>query len=376
MFCPKCGQRNIDDALFCQHCGYKYVPLPPNPQATPITSKQVPHPQPAQQNPVQPIHTAPMQQPVYTQPCAVPIYPPKTPVVAAVKKVFSSPLFLTAIILFCVCFFAQSFLGAILAEISVFEATNTFNSLHYSFIYAFNYTLIYNFNIFRFGIGGHIFKLFAVFEYLPFILMTIGLWITFVSAKNKHSSLMKPYGLFLLKIATLINLVCASGMALCYGIFLLPRIADSYYSSAIVFWVLEFSLRIFLQITLFTCFNSVLQSGSTGILKGKIPFLSAILCFIFGGFNTLSAILSFSSRSAYYYYYYRCYGYNPLFDVEKASDLPPLISMFLLFIYAATYILLGLVLLKGRSALKKASSEQAVKQEKAEEIGDPAHTAQ
>ncbi len=90
MFCRNCGFQNEEGAAFCQNCGSP-LDAPVN-ETAPETPVEQPVEQPVTEQPAQPVYTAP----AYTAPpYAAPA--PVNPVIAAMKKVFSSPAFIIVV---------------------------------------------------------------------------------------------------------------------------------------------------------------------------------------------------------------------------------------------------------------------------------------
>lgn len=178
--CNNCNAQLEDNAVFCNSCG---VAQSVQPGSEPVGS---PH------------YQQPSEQTVYNGNPNTPIVPAlynDSPVMAAVRKVASSSMFLVMAIAFSVSL-VFSFIGSFVGVREMMLALTTFfeNELYGSA--ASDLTDFYN-EISLSGVGGV-----SIFN----ILTVVSLWMIFASAKDR-SSKMNTSGLKILKVMSIIQLV-------------------------------------------------------------------------------------------------------------------------------------------------------------------------
>ena len=174
MFCSNCGIENVEGAVFCKNCG-KNLTQP----AVPVKAAKPPL--------------------------------SNNPVLNVIKKVASSPLFLVAIIAYSV-----QILGSV---ITAAASGPLFSGMIYNILYEFGADIPYEFynildSIAMAGSGPVIVG--TIIGLIPTILICIGLWITYASARSRTSDTMKTSGLTMIKVITVIQLV---GTCLCLAAF-------------------------------------------------------------------------------------------------------------------------------------------------------------
>lgn len=180
MFCPSCGAQNKDDAAFCAQCG---------------AALTVQNQQEVQQTDTAPI-AAPRAQtyaPAYGQASQYgsPAQP-MSPVTAALKRLGSSPLFLTAVICYTVSVFF-SLIGAFAPNVMFGSLVGLFESAG---IPTDAFYFINGFSAF-----------FTFIAMIPAVLMAISMWLSYATCADRASSQIKTTGLTIIKVLNLISLV-------------------------------------------------------------------------------------------------------------------------------------------------------------------------
>ncbi len=192
MFCSKCGASNPEGASFCQICGQ------------PITEPQQaqPEPQPIQ-TPPEPVSPQPPMQPQVQQPYS------SHPVLNAVKSIGASPLFLVAVIAFTASILFGIASAAMISNTSatileIFRDTAVDMGIWYD-VQDLYYELAEAFTDTATIVTVVISTLIAS---LPQILIAVGLWMIYSTAINRSSDRMNTGGFTLVKIITIIQMVC------------------------------------------------------------------------------------------------------------------------------------------------------------------------
>lgn len=169
MFCKNCGYENKDESSFCVNCGSSLKPAEaPQPEQQPEQQPTIQQQAPVQQTPATPT-------PGYGQ------YnqynsPAQTPIAGAIKALAVSPAFLTAIIAYT---FTQ--------VLSVIQNVFGYNSI----------------------IGGRTIaslatSVGAVIGAIPSILLIVGLWLIYSSARDKFGRGMRTSGLTMVQVMLII----------------------------------------------------------------------------------------------------------------------------------------------------------------------------
>lgn len=259
MFCKMCGVENADGSAFCKNCGINLsAPVAP---ATPAAVPPV-------QVTVQPLST--------------------NPVLNAVKKVASSPLFLVAVIVYSLqillTLINSTTIGARL-EMFLYNLLDRFGgNAPYEFYEAVD-------SISR--IGDIPYVLFTVVGLIPTILICIGLWITYSSARNRLSDGMKTSGLTMIKVITIIQLVfsCIS-LALTEILLMLLVVgvaAEELYNAGVIIAILAFVviisvaayvLEIIYLAKIIKSINTAKNTITTALPSDKVSTFVAVWAFI------------------------------------------------------------------------------------------------
>jgi|GEM_PF-7099000 len=213
-YCSNCGTQNQDETLFCENCGNKFEvdaaqPAPENPYYT----------QPAPAAPVEPVAQPTYRQynPYGGQPITQPAgYPGADAGQSAsmLKTALQNPLFLTAVILFSVNILISIIYAVIPTNVEAIFALfpadlrrELASSIDYSAVNA-----------------GAVFG--ALLGSIPSVLMCIGFWQMYTSAKSPMD---KPLGgMGLVKAALIINMICVivAFVFLSIVLFVMMALAD------------------------------------------------------------------------------------------------------------------------------------------------------
>jgi len=276
MFCSNCGIENAEGSAFCKNCG--------KPLSAPVAPASV-----------------------YTPPAEA-VNPPLSvnPVLSAVKKVASSPLFLVAIIAYSV-----QILATIVNSTSIGAKVEMFL---YSMLDEIGYAAPYEFYeivdaISR--IGDIPYVVGTIIGLIPTILICVGLWKTYSSAASRASDTMKTSGLTMIKVVTIIQLVWVCiGLAVVELLLMLIVVAvaaANIYESGIIIAVLVFMVIIFaaafvLDIIylakIIKSINTAKNSISTGIPSDKVSSFVAVWTFIGAAGMLFSLATSFLLSAA------------------------------------------------------------------------------
>ncbi|MBQ3053841.1 MAG: zinc ribbon domain-containing protein [Clostridia bacterium] len=289
MFCRKCGKENSDEAKFCADCGEKLV--------TEIVEKTKESGEQAEA-PVEEAAaetvTEDISKPVYTQPTEA------TGPVAILKKIGSSSLFLT-----------MTILNTVIVFLSVFASNSGIRQLYHNLLKAL-YTMgvdnevVYRFERSLYSIGPATF-MYSLFLSVFAILVCIGLWICYVTAKNK-APIFKTGGLTLLKVVQIISLVsCCLLMLLVIVIFAITAIVLSstvaYYGSDMVTVWIALAVTAFITLILMlidviffakivTSLSSAIKTARTNKVVGNASAFVGIFLFISAFFEAFKALFT------------------------------------------------------------------------------------
>lgn len=174
MYCPKCGQPCADGMKFCEHCGA----------------------------PLQDAAPQPVQQPYYSPAPAV------GPVLNTLKKLATSPLYLTAIIAYS-CMVLFNIAASVAGKSGLLGMLDTYLSLAMRYggysMGELSYLLDQMDQTLPFLRGASLGS--ALVGQIPSILIAVGLWLIFASAVDKSGMPMKTTGLTIIKVITIISLI-------------------------------------------------------------------------------------------------------------------------------------------------------------------------
>ncbi len=295
MYCPNCGAQNEDGTRFCAQCGSSLGVSSDAETAQSGSTESQPY-----ENPT----------PAYTQP---PMYaqPTVPPVITALKRLGTSPLFLTAVIAYSV--------TAFLSLISVFTLKTALLDTLYNLSYRYGIDIRYDF-VQGFSVGS-VFGSFL--GMIPVLLFVAAMWMMYASAADRNAPYIKTSGLTIIKVLTVISLV-----ALCIGaavvlVFMLigifglgaARGYDDGFGVAAVSGSIIFAAVFFIILIVFVLgilyyaklnktlgiMRSTVTSGTvTGLASSYVAVITvigAVLSFIgaFGNFVTAGALAGISS---------------------------------------------------------------------------------
>lgn len=296
MFCSRCGHANIDGAAFCQHCG-----APVGAQQPPVYNTQPPTPAPSYQ-PGVPAQAAPVYQPgVPVQ--AAPVYQPMPPqaighpVIETVRSLILSPLFLVAVILF-----SASILLSVLGSFGLTEAmTGWMTDVFYEFgmeaeLDEITQTLMTD----SMGVGTVVG---ALFGSIPSVLMALGMWMLYTSARNRQNLLINTGGLTLIKVLTIISLV---SLGLVSALLLLMLVivwivasGEMIADEALILSVGMIVVLVFLAVVLTLCIlyyvkviktvGTIQKTLQTGVPSDRVSMFLIVMLFITGGNAVMSS---------------------------------------------------------------------------------------
>ncbi len=273
MFCSNCGIENTDGAAFCKNCGTKIGTV------------------------AAPVYTAPVQ--------AVKAPLSSHPVLNVVKKVASSPLFLVAIIAYSVQILAaiinSTTIGARL-EMLLYNLLDEMGGMvpyeFYEFVDAIS------------RIGDIPYVLGTLIGLIPAILICVGLWITYASARSRLSSGMKTSGLTMIKVITIIQLIGSCIAVAIIEILLLLAvigIAATEYAPGLAIAILVFlvlvvaatyTLQIIFSAKIIKSINTAKNTVATGVPSDKVSGFVAVWAFVSAAGFLFSLFANFLSSAA------------------------------------------------------------------------------
>lgn len=265
MFCPQCGQPYAEGMRFCEHCG---ATLP-----TPATPAGAPQP-------------------------GMPGQPSPTPVMDLLRRLATSPLYLTGAIAY-TCLILFNVLSAM--------SGSTLEKLTDQYL-----SLLFRYDMSMGELGEALDQLnrvmplmrsatlgTALVGQIPAILIAVGLWMLFASAKNSSGEPLKATGLTIIKVITIINLVVVSlaALLLLVVLFLLMAALASYedavvpaFVAVIVLVAAIFALAILFYVKLATTIHTIQTSIRTGSASDRVSVYVAVIS-ILGGAGSLLGIL-------------------------------------------------------------------------------------
>ena len=271
-FCPKCGNKLDDSAMFCSQCGTSFE----NPQS----GASNPQPQGGQQQNQQ-FRT--IQQQVQN-----PVYGPG---IAAQRRVAMSMITLIAI-------------GAYSASI-LFSFINSI--VHGNSIMAYLYDLAYQLRINEMvrALNGMtaLNVLMAFIGLIPALLIALGLWMTYLSLTNKQSIPVKTEGLTIIKVVLMIEMV-AMALVLVIGILISgfmflglliegEEMAFAFFGALFVFAII-LAFEILYYILAIRTVSTIMTTTKTGVPSDKVSLFIAVCAFITGAYNFIMMFVGFT----------------------------------------------------------------------------------
>ena len=273
MFCPQCGQPYAEGMRFCEHCGAT-LPPPAAPGGVAPQAGMPGQPLPAQRS-------GPVS------------------VLELLRRLATSPLYLTGAIAY-TCFILFNLVSA--------TSGSTLERLMDQYL-----SLLFRYGNMGMGeLGEALDQLNSVMPLMrgatlgtalvgqiPAILIAVGLWMLFASAKNRTGEPLKATGLTIIKVITIINLVVVSLAALLVVVvlFLLMAALASYedaivpaFLAVIVLVAAIFALAILFYVKLATTIHTMQTSIRTGNASDRVSVYVAVLS-ILGSVGSLLGIL-------------------------------------------------------------------------------------
>ncbi len=239
MFCPKCGAKNDGNSSFCCSCEGQL-----------------------------PSDKADCKKKSYSNSCTV----------VALRQLGDSPLLLAAIILFTanaiLTFIASlSFDFSALADVSN-SLNNGFGSSDSENIIA-DLSPIYS-------------VLFIILVNIPVILTTVGLWITFVSLKDKSESYIKASGLTIIKGVNIAYMVIANIIMAMFDFYLFMFTSESFDGIIFLLLLLVLAIHVFINIYFVKLLKTINAMRLTIVNARPFAYVSelvAVCCFIIAAFS-------------------------------------------------------------------------------------------
>lgn len=266
MYCPNCGQYCADGMKFCEHCG---------------ATLQDPMQQAAQQ-PVQ----NPVQQPYYNP------APVVGPVLDTVKKLMTSPLYLTAAIAYsCEILFSVALAvagaGGWLDLLEYYLGWGMRRAGYSSWELSYLMDEINDAVPFLRGVtlGS------ALVEQIPSILMAVGIWLVFASAMDKSGGPMKTTGMTITKVITMIGLIGKILLLfIVEGVIIFVIAAASHYDDSIIgigifiiiLVLLAMGLSILMNVKILETVGTMQKTIQMGQLSDKVSAYVAVMLIISG----------------------------------------------------------------------------------------------
>ena len=139
--------------------------------------------------------------------------------------------------------------------------------------------------------------------YIPTILMSVGIWMLFLSAKNETNDTLNPSGLTFVKVATIISIVCLilTTLFVEFIFFILAwafkGIADDL-SSVVVTLMVMFAVfmvfPIFMYIRVVTTVNTMKRTIQTQVPSYKVSVFVAVMSIVSGAGQIILLLNSIS----------------------------------------------------------------------------------
>ncbi|MCD7848051.1 MAG: zinc ribbon domain-containing protein [Oscillospiraceae bacterium] len=268
MFCKRCGTQNPDNANFCQGCG---LPLKEVSQENSANSYQ----SPPNTNP------APNPNPtVYSEPA------PESPL-AALKKVATSGLFR---------FTAFAFCTLIISNILTLIDTSFMWGLVSQILGDIDRSLVNDMSRYLASISSFG----AIISQIPYILIAIGLWMTYATAASKKDKPFSTAGLTLIKVIYVIELVMVCLLlAVCMVVMLIASITSTNAEDAMLVFAFVIALDVVFGVAIFwlamiikslnAAKKAATEEHGKHVGKNASAFVG-VVCYIGGVINIISAI--------------------------------------------------------------------------------------
>lgn len=382
MFCSYCGKQ-FETGKFCPYCGQPVaVPAPqapqppspaqiqPEPVQVPVTGLEAPQPDPALQEPhappVQESDPAPAQEPLPYRP---PVYPdpqplysdpqpayappadsapenvsplvPSNPLLDAIRRLASSPLFLVAAILTSLAALLSMF-ASISSPVDISNALREFGRVLAEKGYDIDLSGLEQSIASSSGISS------ALTGMIPSLLTVLGVWLVYGAAKNRTKR-MSTAGLTILKVLQVISLVviCIVTALIVLGslagvVFGAAYLSEEVYDideATIIAMVvaiivasvlLVMVLSILCEAKLIKTINGMRKTLATGEVQGKTSMYVVVMLYIFAAFECST-------------------GFSMLFSGKIVAGLSVLCT-------AAIIVLFAIVLVKYRKITSNSSA--------------------
>ena len=261
MFCTNCGKENQDGMRFCQYCG------------TPLTQGR-PAPQPD---------------------AYVPQMPMVSPVMQALKRLASSPLYITAAVAYS-CAILFNVLGAVTGgNANLLSYLSMLNDLGVStreLDYALGSVM---------GTLGGVSLVSVLLGQVPSILVAVGIWMVFAGAVDRSGRPMQTGGLTLIRVIQIISLVGQILLVFLLEILLIAAtVGISRYSddvvpvmvTAMVLVILIMGLGILYSFKLVQTLGTMQRTIRTQKPLTRISGYVAVLAIVVGVFTLLTVLVA------------------------------------------------------------------------------------
>ena len=233
----------------------------------------------------------------------------QNPVIKTVRTMLTSPLFLVGAIGYSVYVLFELF-GGIMGGSEITRLMNRIFELSggYSMNYGYDYMQTYMSAFNGIRVMG------ALIVTIPAILIAVGMWLSFVSAKNKENQNISVTGLMIIRVIVIIQLVC-----MCIGAVVLELVcilamsgvnaAMSYYSSdayvtgIFVGIMIGIAVGAAVRILYFLKLGKTVNGMKEVVLSGRpnvqVSLYVEIFCYVMGGICAFSAFVSLAGLSVY-----------------------------------------------------------------------------
>ena len=220
----------------------------------------------------------------------------------SVKRMISSPLFLTGAI-----GYSTYVLFQLLSGIGGIGIGDQIRRLLQQSMY--NADMEY----YQTYINGYIMGQFLV-QLIPLILIAVGIWMTFASAKAENHFVIKTSGVSLIYVITIIQFVCFCVFVLILEILCMCILADGgmwleysdvgFTIKGLLILVMVVSaiiavIRIIYYVKLCSMIQRMKRTAITGIPDCRISLFVELYCYLAGGVEVISAFVSLSYLSVY-----------------------------------------------------------------------------
>ncbi len=314
MFCTKCGANNPDAAAYCERCGQKLVPAAPAGGFAPPAPLTPPAP-PAGGGYTPPTgggYAPPVGGYTVTDGNRVEIHDGQggrvygwtaSPALQSVRKLATSPLYLTMAIAYSV----SLLMRLIVSVTGVNAMANLIVSALMPILYEADMEyMVYEIQDMLYSMSGTgVFT--AILSMLPTILVAVGMWMVFVSAKNRTAPSMKTSGLTMIKVINIINMVAVD---IVYALLLIACIvgmvaAGSYAEeelTIVMAVVLILLIGIAVLVNLYygkinKTINTMKSVITTGRPSDQVSGFIGVMCYISAVLSIISVISSLVALS-------------------------------------------------------------------------------